>query len=329
MQAVEQFTAPVQDKVAKRLRKRAPEPAVNADPVAELRRLVALHKRWTKTLVGWRQSVRDRKNRETGETIVCTVPTSLRDDLERASTVLSSEADALKRAMLVQLRTLPIYEHFLSKAYGMRGEIVASYLIAHIKIDRCRNVSQLIRYCGNACGPDGKREIRSKLSGPRYSPDGVRGDSAGTYNDELKMRIWQGMCAMRKSAAKKTEGSPHGTMTKYLRRWSEAAHGRRTTGRAKGADAAGRRKATDLFLWDYYVVARTLAGLSVRPDKYAAIRGRYHNGEEARDAEYFLTLDEALAMVGDVGGRPAIEAEASCWAKLEEESEPEEFKAEE
>ena len=67
--------------------------------------------------------------------------------------------------------------------------------------------------------------------------------------------------------------------------------------KAGEADAKGRRKATDLFLWDYYVMARTLAGLTIRPDKYSAVRGRFHNGAEAVDARYTLTLDEAKAIV--------------------------------
>jgi hypothetical protein len=64
------------------------------------------------------------------------------------------------------------------------------------------------------------------------------------------------------------------------------------------ADDKGRRKATDLFLWDLYVMWRTLEGLDIRADKYSAVRGRYHNGQEANEQRYQLTLDEARAMVG-------------------------------
>jgi hypothetical protein len=92
---------------------------------------------------------------------------------------------------------------------------------------------------------------------------------------------------------------------KYLRRWEEAKHTALTIpnprlGRVMRdgeADNKGRAKATDLFLWDLYVMWRTLEGLPIRPDKYSAVRGRYHNGDEARDALYCLTLDEAKAMV--------------------------------
>jgi hypothetical protein len=285
--------------------RRAREPVLSDDPLAELRRLVGLHKRWTNVARSWKGSVSDRTNHETGETIQCTVPLHIRTDLKDAAKMLQAEASRLETAMKAQLKLVPIYAHFLKRVFGM-GPVVAAYLVSMIRIERCPNVSNLIRYCGNACGPNGKREGRE--GGAKYGPDGeLTKNGTGTYNDELKMRLYQFFMFMRMNASK-TDST-----TKYLTRWSEAKHTALTiAGTTQGfADAKGRRKATDLFLWDYYVIARALAGLPIRPDKFSAVRGRWHNGEEARDALYTLTLEEALAMVGDAGKRPLSESAAA------------------
>jgi len=255
--------APVPSKVAKEVGKRRPvEPVELDNPKDELHRLVRLHKRWTRTYLGWLQSVTDKNHYEpNGEKTVikCTVPETHRHDLTRVANGLKAEAKGLETAMLVQLEQLPIYEHFLSKVWGF-GPVVSSYIASMVQIERCVKPSQLWRYCGNACDPrTGGREIRS--GAPKYKPDGTQGDGTGTYNDELKMRIWQGMIAMRKNAVKfsvcdahkemrpskasveaKAEFRaltmkcaecmktriPYGTETKYTKRWLDAVYSRST-----------------------------------------------------------------------------------------------------
>jgi hypothetical protein len=280
--------------------KRPCDPPVHADPRAELRRLVGMHKRWTRTATSWAQSVRDRKLHETGETIACTVPQHVRDDIERAAKSLHKEASTLESAMLAQLRQVPIYKVFLSKVYGI-GPVVAAYLCAMIRIERATKPSNLNRYCGNACDPKtGKRELRD--GGPKYDPQGNLTGATGTYNDELKMRIYQGMTAMQKNCAKTTADKPNGTTSKYLDRWVNAIHTEVTTRPemgGKGAFHKGRRKATDLFLEDLYVIWRTLEGLPVWPDLYSVKRGIYHGGKPCVNEGRVLTTEEAFEIVGD------------------------------
>jgi hypothetical protein len=292
--------SPLGKLVAKKLRRMRPEPVADVDPRAELRRLVGLHKRWTRAATSWVQSVSDRKwtDPDTKEKriIKCTLPDSIRADVLQTAKALAKEAERLEADMLRELRKVHIYKHFLKNVFGC-GTVTSAYLVVMVDIRKAEKVSNLIRYCGNACDPaTGKREIRH--SGPKANG----GD--GTYNDELKMRIWQAMVAMRKNGAKKTAGAPHGKTTKYLTRWTDAVHFRSTTGREQGADHAGRRKATDLFLWDLYVVWRTLEGLPVWPDKYSAMRGYVHGGAPCVNAPRVYTLDEALAEVGFTGGLP-------------------------
>lgn len=301
-QAISEVTTPKPSRLARKL-KPVSAPVVSDNPKEELRKLVNMHKRWTNTAKALVQMSTDRKNRETGESILCTVPQDVRLDLagERALNAkgklggcakrLQDECKSLETRMLQQLRQIPIYNEFLSHVYGV-GPIAAAYLVAMVKIEKSVKPSQLWRYCGNACGPDGKREYRVAGGGPKEA------GGTGTYNDELKCRIWQFMTAALKNASKKTAGRPNGTTTKYLRRWNEASLFRRTNGREKGAHDAGRRKATDLFLEDLYVIWRTLEGLPVWPDLYSVRRGFHHGGKTCVNEGRVLTLAEAWETVG-------------------------------
>lgn len=298
------------DAMSKKFRRKPKVEPVAVDPIEELRRLTRLHAAYTRDSVGLKHKASDRKNLKTKEVIPCLLPQDMRDDLLAASKRFQQEAGLLESAMRTQLRHVPLFTEFLEGVYGC-GVVVSAYLVASIRFDRCANVSQLVRYCGNGLGENGLREVRK--DGPKYKPDGTIGDGTGTYNDVLKTRIWQAMVAMRKNAAKVTVDRPFGSTTKYLDRWATAKHSALTLPNVRlgrvmrpgEADDKGRKKATDLFLWDLYRMGRALAGLPIRPDKYSTVRGRFHNGAEARDAFYIETVVEARAGVGDVGARPA------------------------
>jgi hypothetical protein len=183
-----------------------------------------------------------------------------------------------------------------------------------IRIERCQNFSQLNRYCGNA--PDFRTGWRENRSGsPKYDAHGTLTEGTGTFNDALRRNNWLIMAGMRKNGAKTSADRPYGTTTKYLDRWLAASHAEREAPREARMgygnklrkpvpDHKGRMKATDLFLWDLYVVWRALEGLDMRHDKFSVQRGRDHSGREVNlDERFSLTVEEALAWVGDVGGR--------------------------
>jgi hypothetical protein len=303
---------PRPSKMAKSLGQEDPRVVEYGDPALELRRLVGLHKRWVNTAKSWEQSVSDREVKETKKIIPCLLPQALRDDIENAYSTLNKEASALETDMRRQLRLMPIYVHFLSKVFPM-GVTTPAYLASMVRFERCIKPSHLIRYCGNACGNaqskfPGKRENREH--GPKWQPDGTyKPNEGGTFNAELRMRIYQGMTAMRRNAAKKGPDFPYGTTNKYLTRWLDARHTVITIEKKPGgfAESKGRRKATDLFLEDLYIVGRTLAGLPVWPDFYSVKRGVYHGGARpCFDEGVTLTLEQALEIVGDLGKRPAL-----------------------
>jgi hypothetical protein len=296
-QAIQNLIPPSAPRAAKRLRAvPPPDPPGAGDPLAELRRIVHEHRALKRLAVRFEQSVSDITIRETGEVIKTRVSPATALDVHAVVKSINAQAAVLVRAMTKLLRGVPIYDEFLSKVDRIGGPVTSAYLVAMVKIKRVSTVSQLIRYCGFATGADGKSERRS--SGPKYAPDGSRTDAGGTYNAELKIALVVAFMMARQGTGKKKK-------SKYLRRWDEAKQSALTLPNARlervmkpgEADDKGRRKATDLFLWDLYVMWRTLEGLSIRPDKYSAVRGHYHNGQEARDAEYLLTLDEARTMV--------------------------------
>lgn len=284
------LTEPKRSKLANKLRgRKVIEVAEN--PMQELKKLVRMHKRWIQTAVSWEQSVSDRTMHETGEVIECTLPQTFRDDIKNQAQLLRKEAERLERSMRVQLQTIPIYKHFLSKIFGV-GDVLAAYLVTMIDIRRCVKPSQLIRYCGNANSKEtGRLERRS--AAPRYDPKGEYDPSrGGTYNQELRNRLFLFFRFARMNQR-------HGT-SKYLERWTEAKEAAlKVPGTKPGfADSKGRRKATDLFLEDLYIVWRSLEGLTVFPDWYSVKRGVGHQGRIIVPEGKVLSLEEALEFVG-------------------------------
>lgn len=121
--------------------------------------------------------------------------------------------------------------------------------------------------------------------------------------------------------------APHGKSSKYLKIWTDYKHRMLQSERctfnpktkrlevvrigaatadvlsaAAFAHSTGWHKAADVFLEDLYVVWRALEGLPVWPSYYAAKLGYEHGGKICVNAPKMLTVDDALATVGDVGG---------------------------
>jgi hypothetical protein len=314
---------PPVDKIARSLGKRRRSPVVEdarVDPIAELRRLVGIHKNLATEIQRYESGIKDRRfvGDDGSEVLVkCTKSAAAIADIQRACATLKADQAALVSKMTAELRKVPIYKVFLRHVYGV-GSILAAYLVAMVRIDRCPNFSHLNRYCGNA--PDYKSGWRENRNGsPKYDPSGKITGGTGTFNDALRRNNYLILTTMRKCAAKKTADAPHGMTTKYLDRWLEASHAERTMPveprmgyggklRRPIPDAKGRMKATDLFLWDLYLVWRSLEGLDVRHDKESVRRGQTHDGRPvALDERFHLTVEQALEWIGDVGARPATQ----------------------
>jgi hypothetical protein len=101
---------------------------------------------------------------------------------------------------------------------------------------------------------------------------------------------------------------------KYLEIWNNYKHrmltspdydekknklaGRKESGARGWIDDTGRRKATDVFLEDLYLVWRASEGLPVWPAWYAKERGHYHGGKVCVNEPEIITVDEALELIG-------------------------------
>ena len=316
--AIHERMPPALTPLAKRVgaKRRSPiQDDAQADPVVELRRLVGVHKNLALDIQRLDMMIKDRTfTSDDGSKVLvkCVKSAATIADTKRCIATYKSEQAALTGAMRDALRQVPIYQAFLSQVYGV-GYVLASYMVAMIRIERCENFSQLNRYCGNA--PDYKTGWRENRNGAaKHDPQGQRTEGSGTFNDALRRNNFLVMQTMRKCGAKKTAERPYGTTTKYLDRWLAASHAEMTNprearpgvdGKARRPvpDHKGRQKATDLLLWDLYVVWRALAGLDMRHDKFSVQRGRDHQGRVVDvDERFSLTVEEALEWVGNPGG---------------------------
>jgi len=287
-------------RAAKRI-KRKPDLAPSDDVRAALRQLVGRHKALNKISVANSNAACD-KHLKNGEVAKCRLADIERDEVRELAKVMSKHASALETEMLRQLRKIPIYQTLLKNVYGL-GPVACAYLVAFVDIRKCEKPDQLIRYCGFACGKDGK----SERLGSAESKDGSH------FNLDLKIKIVTAMLSMWKTCFARPDGeSTQVKTTKYMTIWTDykhrAEHSGELAARGKGfVHDKGRRKATDVLLEDIYVVWRTLEGLPVWPDWYAAKRGYKHGGEKInvdKDGPQTLTIEEALELVGDVGSRP-------------------------
>lgn len=302
-------------------RKKTAGPPSSTDPRVELKRLVQQHKAWTRKAVAIDHMSSDRKDKETEEIIPCDVPIDVRASMQAVKDALKLEASRLESAMTRALRGIPIYDKFLRHVFGC-GPVVAAYLVADINIQRAEKISNLRRYCGLAV-IDGRLERRE--GGPKYDPKGNLTGASGTFNAEIRTRLFQMFSAMWKNAAKS------GKTSKYMDVWNgyrhRVEHSERVfdrgvdkdggwtgkikagTGRvvsARGfAHSTGWHKAADVFVEDLYIVWRALEGLPVWPSYYTAklTPGYEHGGAVAKViGPRMLTVEEALAIVGNPGG---------------------------
>lgn len=293
-------------KILKRLRKVA-KVSHHADPIQELRRLVQQHANQTRLATRLTLMQTDRKNRTTGEVSKNTLPDDVRADLRESSKRVGHLNKSLESAMTRELKGVPIHDLFLRHVYGV-GPVVAAYLCAMVRIDRATKPSNLRRYCGYALDKSGRLERREFAS--KFDPQGRPTDGAGTFNAALRTVIWQMLTAMRKSSVKVLDAAPFGITTKYLEIWDNSIHRSVSMGVTLGAYKKGLHKAADVFIEDLYIVWRALAGLPVWPSYYAAKLGYEHGGKISVNAPKMLTVEEALALVGNVGRV----ARTSAWA---------------
>ncbi len=281
------------------------------DPKAELRRLVQEHVALTRNAVAIESMASDKTRREdftdangevhpAGETIACRLPVDAQELLKSVTVVgLRKHADSLERAMLKELKKLPIWFEFLASVRGC-GPVVAAYLIAMVDFRRCEKPSALKRFCGFG--------VTHEADGTSHRDRKTKGQKLN-YCAELKTRLWQ----MFSLGIRMSQGKSH---SKYLEIWNQKKQtlllirGPGTTdNKSKGwCDATSRRKATDVFLEDLYIVGRAIEGLPVWPSWYAKAMGYEHGGKVAVLQPRLLDLSDALVMVG--AGKPeAVAAE--------------------
>lgn len=301
-------------KIEKKLKKK-PTPVASENRYEALRRLASDHKAYTRKKIALLNTSTDRTfkkmNEETGKEEKIVVPCRLQPpeiaQYGALADALDGRLDELEKAMTVQLKGLPIWDVFLSKIYCM-GPKIAGPMLGTIDITKSRTPSSLRQFCGMAVH-DGRADR------PR------RGEKLG-YCAQMRTLLYIWTATLQKCAAERGEVSKKGkpmkprpaSSSKYLEIIRDVKHRELSAGgdRAKPSKAQRKaeRKATDVFLEDLYIVWRALEGLPVWPSYYAAKLGYEHGGKISVNEPRMLTVDEALALVGDVGKRE-VEAAAA------------------
>lgn len=358
-------------KISKALKGEPAMVPTHDDPAAQLRLLVLQHKAVTKAKVAVNNMSIDRKvlsGPNKGEPIPCRLPADARAMLqlsikghpEAGIIGMDQTLARLKREMTKVLKSIPIYTLFLERIYGM-GPVTSAYLCSEVNIRLADKPSRLIRYCGMAVMPyykissvdkSGKESVSYR---PAYGEPGkdepvvvnrpivhrLETRASGrknAFNSAMRTFIYLAMGSMWKNAAP-TKNRGQNVSSKYLDVWVGKKHGvlhraPDENGKAptKGAaHSAGWHTAARVLLEDLYIVWRSLEGLPVWPSYYAGKLGYSHGGKICVNEPKLLTVDEALALVGDVGKKPSAvplgELEMGDDTELDEELYDEEAEA--
>ncbi len=239
-------------------------------------------------------------------------------EMKEFADTVKRHATKLKTEMLQNLRQIPIYDQFLQHVFGC-GPVVAAYLVTKINIrdgeNRALKPSGLIRFCGNGVDHNtGKRD------------QATRGQK-NVFSKEMRCRLYQMFGAMAQNISKRK-----GETNKYVDVWQNYIHRMKNSARYDAATntlltpegdrimkyasngpnisarkwirETGRRKATDVFLTDLYLVWRSLEGLPVWPGYHAAKLGYFHGGKVCQGEPRLVEVAEALEIAGPLGTYP-------------------------
>jgi len=293
-QEIEKHMPRKRTKLTKLEPKKAYVPAYE-DRNKELRQLIAQHLAYTTRSVAIKAMHSDRV--VLGEERLCAIPVDDRIDALAIASAYTRKATQLKSHIEKAMAGHPVWDRFLKPTFGI-GPIVAGYLLAYVDITIDIKPSQLRRYCGYAVD-----SRTGRLDRP------TKGEVLH-YNKHIRTRLYQGFMAMVKNVAR-TGGETKYTKlyrdTKYRLASSPLYDADKNTfagkpGGKKHIDSAGRNKAITLFLDDLYMVWRAAEGLPVWPTFYEAKLKWSHGGDRiVENAPHIMTIDEALAMVGNTG----------------------------
>lgn len=303
--------------VPKELKKIAKRPFIQScsDPHEELRRLVQEYVAHTKTKVALINMTSDKiitKGTQAGEARPCRLSVDVQGEMRRvAEDVLDVKCKELTRHMQKVLKAVPIYDRFLKHVPGV-GPVLAAYLVAFVNIRISEKPSQLRRYCGAAVR-DGRLEkpVSKELRG---------------YNVSLRTALYLAWVSLKMT---RNNGTEHGGTSKYWQVWENTkmrelgnprynaenntieglvyrdSNTKKEVHRAarKYIDSKGMWKSIGVFLEDLYIVWRSIEGLPVWPTYQTAkhFGGFDHGGKYVGHAPRVITVEEALAVVGEFG----------------------------
>ena len=273
----------------------------NTTPEIELGKLVLEHKALG-VMQGKLVNSASPHTLKTGERVPSQFDASTCLELTSCADALDKRAKGLEKLMLLELREMPIYQHFLKKVWGC-GTMTAAYLAASINVvvkeqnGATTKPSALVRYCGLSVDDgsiarltagktrDFNPVLRERLFIMFTSMSKLRG---GTKSSNKYLDVWDAKKAQMLASSRvvtSADGKPQidGHPAKSF------------------ANSAGWHVAARVFLEDLYIIWRTLLGQPVWPSFTAGKLGYAHGGKIVVNAPKQLTLEEAIELVGDVG----------------------------
>jgi hypothetical protein len=291
------------DKLADAARPKGPDEVPDfADPIEELHKLVRQHRARDRMIRRLGSDARESFKLKDGTECHSNLPADDRDAATEWQEMSIARQMTCRRGMTRELKRLPIYNVFLSKVAGM-GPVLAAYLACIVDIRMATKPSSLKRFCGAVPDKDTGRLEKAKALTKEELAENKRRRDAGESNvpgrhycQDIRTELfkWQGQLLK--------EGVRDGVVArpnKYLTAWIDFKRGREEEpgkGHRKGA-----WRATGIMLDDLYMVWRAIEGLPCWPDWYAAKLGYSHGGKICVNEPKMLTVEQALALVGDCG----------------------------
>lgn len=236
-------------------------------------------------------------------------------DLGGVAEALKKHTTELEKQMSATLKTLPIYEAFVKRCWGLGDGVIPSYLVGFLDIvhggrdgmptrggvDRVcadpalTSAAQLVRYCGYAVV-----ENKIRVDGTTMTRRGLERPSAGRklgYNADMRKRMWQWFDAMVKNINAKTTRCPDHTWKGAGKSKKERDLSRATSAAAATCPECLKLEAPLGWTNKYLDLAEETRKAFAADLRFDAAKNTFDGRPSARAAAYSKGRSKAIALL--------------------------------